>query len=404
MNNSIPLSALLTYLKNVVNESMDGFFWVRAEISNVKVQNISKHYYFEIIERDSNGKPIAKMNGTCWKGKAEQIIPKLENKLNKKISAGIICDFKITINYDILYGLSLNIIDIIPAFSIGEHEKKKEKIRETISSLGIHNNQKSMNVPDILTSIAILAPSSAAGFGDFISEAKKWHNNEYIKLKSYSAIFEGSQTEESISSAIKSIKIDNEKHKLDTGFDLYDLVIVLRGGGAKSSLAHLDELNIVKDILEINIPVWCAIGHEEDSVLLDEYSNRFFHTPSKAAGEIWNIIKKERDNFTNILNNIKKQSELKTLKVLSEVSSIKDRIKIKSINKVEMSLKNIQFIKDKIKLNDPFLILKNGYSVLYTEDYKLIKDEEELLNSKSVILKTSFGDYNIILNNITKRG
>lgn len=403
MNNSIPLSALLNYLKDVVNNNMDGFFWIRAEISNVKIQNISKHYYFEIIERDQTGKSIAKMNGACWKNKAEQVIPKLEKKLNTKITSGIICDFKVSINYDILYGLSLNIIDIVPAFSIGEHEKKKEKIREKILSIGIHENQKILKNPKILTSIAILAPSSAAGFGDFISEAKKWHNHEYIKLKSYSAIFEGSQTEESVSSAIKNIKEDNEKYKLETGFDLYDLVIILRGGGSKSSLAHLDEFKIIKDILEIDIPVWCAVGHEEDSVLLDEYSNQFFHTPSKAAGEIWNIVKNEKDTFTNIINDIKKQSEIKTLKVLNDVSNIKDRIKIKSLNKIESSLKNIEFIKAKIKLNDPFLILKNGYNVLYTDDYKLIRNEDELLNSNSLILKTHFGDYNITLNKITKR-
>lgn len=403
MINALPLSVLLKHLKSVIEYNINDFFWVRAEISNVKVQNISKHYYFEMIERDGSGKSIAKMNGTCWKNKAESVIPKLENKIGKKISAGIICDFKIMVNYDIAYGLSLNITDIIPAFTVGEHEKKKEKIREKISVLKIQNKQKDLIVPEILTSIAIIAPASAAGFGDFISEAKKWHNNEYIKMKSYSAIFEGDQANKSISDAINNVFQDNESYKKETGYDLYDIVIILRGGGAKSSLAYLDEFEIVSNVLNLPIPVWSAIGHEEDSVLIDEYSNDFFHTPSKAASEIWNIIKKERDFFNDRINNIKKQSEIKTLRVLNEISTIREKIKIKSLNKVDTSLKNIQYIKEKIKLSDPFLILNNGYNVLYDENNLLIKSESQLLSSSVVILKTSYGEYKININEIVKR-
>lgn len=95
-------------------------------------------------------------------------------------------------------------------------------------------------------------------------------------MKSYSAIFEGEQANKSISDAINNVFQDNESYKKETGYDLCDIVIILRGGGAKSSLAYLDEFEIVSNVSKSSYSgLESAIGHEEDSVLIDEYSNDF---------------------------------------------------------------------------------------------------------------------------------
>lgn len=395
MNEIIPLSILLNSVKNIIEDISNGSLWIKAEISNVKMHNISKHYYLELVERDPLGKAIAKINGNCWRGVADKIMPIIEKKTGSAIKNGMKCDFKVNINYDILYGFSVNILDIVPTVTLGEHEKKKQQIRDKVKLLGIDQNQIKLSQPKILTSIAILAPASAAGFGDFISEAKKWNQAGYISMKSYKAIFEGSQTEGSISQAIKELNADNQKHREKTGFDLYDLVIILRGGGSKSSLAHLDEFNIIKEILELTVPVWSAIGHEEDSVLIDEYASRVFHTPSKSAGAIWDIIKREHEEYLYLMDKISYSAKHKIQKVNKDIETIHERIKLKSENKIKNALINIKHIQERLRLKDPFLILKSGYNVIYNQDGLLIKNEEELVKANNLLLKTHYGNYEI---------
>lgn len=403
-NKYIPLSFLLTQVKNLISYNLNEPMWIRAEISNVKTQGINKHYYFEITERNQSGKQIAKINANCWKQTAEKIIPPFEKSIDKKISAGIVCDFYVKINYDEVYGLSLNILNIRSAWTVGEHEKKKILIRKNIERLGISNLQKLKTSPTIITSIAILSPSSAAGLGDFVSEAKKWNASGVIKIHPYVSIFEGENTENSIVDSLNKIKKDNSDFKKINNYNKFDLVIILRGGGAKSSLAFLDEFNIIKTMLEIDIPVWTAIGHEEDFGLLDEYSCKNFHTPSKSAAEIWGLLKNEVSKFEKNTTYLKSLIDIKIEKIINEIESKKNIVKIKAINKVEKIEQFLTHTIEKAKLTDPMSILHKGYVALFDENNKLIKKEEDLINKNKIIIKTHYGVFEININNINKIG
>lgn len=401
-NQYLPLSYLLNELKSIIEYSFEEPIWIRGEISNIKHQKISGHYYFEIIERDKKGDPIAKVNATCWEKQANYLIPKFEKETEKSISAGIICDFYVKINYNTLYGLSININNIRPSWSVGEHEKKKIKIREEIKKLGIGENQKLKSSPKVLTSIAVLSPSSAAGLGDFISESKRWSNLNIMNVYTYTAMFEGEKTKQDLSKSLASIKQDDEDHFKKTGFHKFDLVIILRGGGSKSSLAFLDELDIIVNMLNLPVPVWTAIGHEEDSVLLDEYACRFFHTPSKSAAEIWNLLTKELDFVTNSSNSIKNTVNLKTEKILNSINNKKESIKINALNKINYLQQKLKHTKEKVALQDPMSILYKGYNVLFNEEGKIIKSENDLINANKLTLKTNYGIYQLDINSIKK--
>lgn len=401
-NEYLPLSFLLNQLKKVIDYSFSESFWVRSEISNVKNQKQSGHYYFELIERDQDGKPAAKMSATCWKATASKVIKNLEEKIGKEIENGMICDFYMKVTYSPIYGLSANITNIRTAFTLGEHEKKKIKIREEIAKLGIENNQICLNTPKVITSIALLSPSAAAGLGDFVSEAKKWVNNKLVKIHPYVALFEGENSEQDICSAFNKINKENEEFKKENGNNKFDLIIILRGGGAKSSLAFLDELSILKSMLAQNIPVWSAIGHEEDSVLLDEYSCKSFHTPSKAAGEIWSVLKRESDSFTSNFNSISRLIETKTQKLLADLESKRNIIQLSAKNKVTGIENKLLYMEKNLMLQDPMAILSKGYAVLFDKEKKLIKSEEGFLNNDVITIQTHYGIFELNVNNIKK--
>lgn len=401
-NQGISLSLLLNRLKTTIDKNFRSAVWVKAEISNVKKQGMLGHYYFEITERDAKGKQVAKINANCWKGTAINVIPELERQIEKPISSGIICYFLVNVIYSEIYGLSLNILQIKPAWTIGEHEKKKQKIKEKIEKLGIGNKQKELSSPKIITSIALIAPAKAAGLGDFMSEANKWSNTGAIKIKQYSSIFEGENAKESISSSFKDLKNDNDIHRQETGRNLYDLVIILRGGGAKSSLAFLDEEDILKGMLSLDVPVWSAIGHEEDSVLLDEYACLSFHTPSKSSAEIWRLIKNESDFFDKKFNEIFYFVDLKTQQAINNIESQEEKVKIHSRNKLNQLLLELDHKIEKIKLLDPMNILEQGFVVLFDEKDKIIKEESKLLKTETIKIKTSFGTFEMNINNIKK--
>lgn len=73
----------------------------------------------------------------------------------------------------------------------------------------------------------------------------------------------------------------------------FDALVIIRGGGAVTDLAWLNDMELARMICLAPIPVLTGIGHERDSTILDEVAHRKFDTPSKVALHIMSTI---RDN------------------------------------------------------------------------------------------------------------
>jgi exodeoxyribonuclease VII large subunit len=65
---------------------------------------------------------------------------------------------------------------------------------------------------------------------------------------------------------------------------------VIRGGGAVTDLAWLNDLDLAKLLCQSRLAVFTGIGHERDSTILDEIAHRRFDTPSKFALHISSSI------------------------------------------------------------------------------------------------------------------
>jgi exodeoxyribonuclease VII large subunit len=74
-----------------------------------------------------------------------------------------------------------------------------------------------------------------------------------------------------------------------------DLVLIVRGGGAKAGLAELAHLGIARAICRMPVPVVTGLGHASDHSLLDEVSWRAADTPSKALGLVKSLLRQRAE-------------------------------------------------------------------------------------------------------------
>lgn len=384
-DNVITLTNFLYEVQDELEQITSLNIWISAETAKIKKNNTSGHVYLELIDRDNTGKEISKINAKMWSKDANFIITKFESLTGEKLKDGIKCEWLVRLDYNVIYGLSLTITDIKPLWSIGEHEKKKIKIKEQLVKDGLWGKQKILKQPTIYTSIAIVAPSEAAGLGDFLSEAKVWHKMGLIKISLFTSLFEGEKTSASIVTSLKSINDKNEIFKKEHGADLFDLIVILRGGGSKTSLAWLDDLSIAETICNTNIPVWSAIGHEQDNGILDEISSFSCHTPSKAAQKIKESLLNEVNlniRYFDFIDN-EKSKRIEKLEIQIENMYVNAIEYVK--NKLNMLENNINNLASEASLLGPQSTLQRGYAIVKDDKGDILKNMPQTKQKVTII-------------------
>lgn len=289
----ITLSTLLGRVSGAVSNEFKIPVWVNCEIAALNTHR-SGHLYLELIETDSNGREICKNKAIIWKSVAPTLIKKFKDKTGEELKDGMKVLLLAEVEFNITFGLSLKITDIDPEFTLGGIEAKVNEIRNSLKKQGLYEKNKAFDPLIDFTNIAVISPSGAAGLGDFKAEADLLEYYGLCNFDYYEAMFQGKQTNKSIRELFKNLESDFKS-------DIYDAVVVIRGGGAKTDLHFLNEYDIAKSICECPLPVLVGIGHERDKVILDEVAFKSLDTPSKVAQFITQqIILQAKESIQNM--------------------------------------------------------------------------------------------------------
>ncbi|OFX48402.1 MAG: exodeoxyribonuclease VII large subunit [Bacteroidetes bacterium GWA2_30_7] len=290
MANQISLLQLNNLIKNSIKLNFDSNYWVVAEISDFKV-NYSGHCYLELIQKNETETSIvAKARAMIWATTYRMLSAYFESETGNKLTVGIKVLVSVIVEFHELYGLSLVIKDIDPVYTIGENEKKRQDIIKRLKDEGVFEMNKQTYLPIVTKNIAIISSENAAGYLDFMEHLQNNAYNFKFHTKLFNASMQGESTESSVVNALD--KIFAYEH-------IFDLVVIIRGGGSKSDLSWFDNYWIAYNISQFPIPVITGIGHEQDDTIADMVAFMRLKTPTAVADF---IIEKCLDFKTQVLN------------------------------------------------------------------------------------------------------
>lgn len=333
----LKLSDYLQAVQMVVSHAFDHHVWVKAEIRNLSSK--SGHYYFELAEKDDNGKVVASCRGTLWKFKAARILKKFAQTTGSELTRDITVLIKVSANMHPQYGFSLNIVDIDPSYTLGDLARQYAAIVERLTGEGLINANKQIPHPFDIENVIVIAPENAAGLGDFKAEADKLANNGACYFHYHNATFQGNNAPNEMRLAIiKGInKFEQTHHSLP------DLLVIIRGGGAVGDLAYLNDYELAALVAEQPIPVWVGIGHERDKTILDEVAHTSFDTPSKVIGGIAGHLYSITHKAEQLMDDIKSISHRQLQQAENQNKLLMANIKLtsqKQLSNTEQSAKH----------------------------------------------------------------
>lgn len=271
----ITLSELQRRVKEALVERFPLPVWITAEISELKV-NYSGHCYLELIEKrggeGSNGVPAAQARAVVWRSAYPRIAAYFEAETGAPLAAGMQILAQVLVNYHELYGFSLQINDIDPAFTLGDMARQR---RETIARLqreGVWEMNRQLPLPLVVQRIAVVSSARAAGYQDFCKELAK--SPYRIETTLFDAVMQGAAAEDSLVAALCAVA-DRQAE--------FDAVAIVRGGGSQSDLNCFNAYRLAAYVAQFPLPVVTGIGHDKDESVVDLVARTPLKTPTAAA-------------------------------------------------------------------------------------------------------------------------
>lgn len=416
------MKALSLYeLNNLVREtiavSLTDEYWVEAELSELR--EVRGHCYMELIQKDLfNNAPVAKAVAKCWKSKWVGVRDKFERIAGQYLHAGLKVMLKVYPDFHEAYGFSWIVTDINPEFTMGDMARKRLEIINKLKVDGVFDLQKDLQIPMFAQRIAVISSANAAGYGDFCNQLE---NNDYgLKFypRLFPAIMQGENVEKSVIEALNDVyeKVDD-----------FDVVVIIRGGGATSDMSGFDTLALAENVANFPLPIITGIGHERDESVLDMVSNTRVKTPTAAAAflvehlsDVYSrVIDAQEEIITTILHrmeveNIRLQRLAEKIPMLfsifkSQQISMLDKLFVNIVNRMNQKVSTcsynisiiskdlipvvqhrltkesykLQLIQQKLETLDPVLLLKRGYSIT-TFKGKVVKKAADLKRGDEV--------------------
>ena len=388
-DNRLTLRQLNLMVKDAIEMQLPDEYWVEAELAECRERG--GHCYLEMIEKeDTTNTPVAKASAKCWRQTWQMIQPYFERTTGQELRAGMKVLLKVYAQFHEAYGFSWIVTDIDPTYTLGDMARKRQEIIRQLKEEGVFDLQRELCIPRFAKRIAVISAAEAAGYGDF---CRQLEDNEYgfkFEVTLFPAVMQGEQVESSVVAALNKI--------YPSIYD-FDVVVIIRGGGATSDLSGFDTLALAENVAQFPIPIITGIGHDRDESILDMVANTHVKTPTAAAALLIDNLRQVQERINEaqqritlaihqrIANHKSRLSNLQTLipaLVQRTLSNTKHRIELlenrlptateRIITNQKHKLSQIELM---LQSYDPQLLLKRGYSITLING-RAVRDPKEL--------------------------
>jgi exodeoxyribonuclease VII large subunit len=396
------LSELTRFINQVIKVNFEKPIWIKAEISEFREAS-NGHCYVEFIEKDTHTDTlIAKIKGNIWVNTYRMLKPYFESSTGQTLRSGIKVLVAVTVDFHDVYGLSLNIRDIDPTYTLGELAKRRQEIIRQLEADGVMDMNKALEIATLPNRIAIISSSTAAGYDDFCNQIDNNPAGFVLYKKLFPAIMQGDQAANSIIEALDKIY----EHA-----SLFDVVVIIRGGGATTDLACFDSYELALNCAQFPLPIIAGIGHQRDLSIVDMVAHTSVKTPTAAAALLIEMMEDADSKMTDAYTAIYQLLHTRVQNQQQKIADISWKIKHALLNKtadkkltlerqksrliqaVRLSLstqKNkLALLENSIERHSPAFLLKYGYTIT-TANGKRISSVKDV--QKGDLIRTYVSD------------
>ncbi len=359
------LKELCEWIQDVMESDLPDRYWVRAEIASMSVRG---HCYMELIEKADNGILAAKVRATCWSNMYGLLSAYFTQETGESLHVGLQVLLEVSVEFHSVYGLSLNVWNIDPTYTIGDLAKQRQATINKLQLDGVMELQQALELPSLVRRIAVVSSSEAAGYGDFCDQLK---NNRFgfdFQVQLYPAVMQGDTASRSIVNALSAIADQEEE---------WDVVVIIRGGGASTDLSCFDDYELASHCAQFPLPIIAGVGHTRDVSVVDMVVYSSVKTPTAAAEWLIDRVAVQVERVGELQLRLQKAVQGKIARERNRVLVMEQRM-INAVRRMVVREEGkLNLWRKTIDLHSPERIFKMGYSLTMAKG-KIVRSSKDV--------------------------
>jgi exodeoxyribonuclease VII large subunit len=162
----------------------------------------------------------------------------------------------------------------IRAVGVGELLARLERLRRELTAEGLFSAERKRGLPFLPGVIGLVCGRESAAERDVVQNAeRRW---PAVRFRIEQSAVQGPYAAGEVIEALRKLDADPE----------VDVIVIARGGGSLEDLLPFSDEDLLRAVAACRTPVVSAIGHEQDTPLLDFVADVRASTPTDAAKRV----------------------------------------------------------------------------------------------------------------------
>jgi exodeoxyribonuclease VII large subunit len=379
--------------------------WVRGEVDGLRAPNRAGHQYFSLLERNNRRGPVSTLNATLLDQSRRRIERQLAQWPDFRLRDGL--EIRVRAKVQLAFGrLSLLVSAIDPEHTLGKLAADKERVRAALRAEGVLDAQKALSLAVVPLHVAIVTSDGSAACEDVLGELGA--SGIGFRVSIADAQVQGANADLSILRALTRLRAVRP-----------DVILLVRGGGARTDLATFDSERLARGIGAMRVPVLAGIGHEIDSSICDDAAHASFKTPTATAAFVvdrvrgslqrlektWDTIARTalddialaEDRLAQRGGRLVALASTAAGRASERLDSSAGRVGALARARVREASARLDVFAARAAAADPTVLLARGWSLTRTADGRLVRSVGDVAPGTELVTTVADGDVHSIV-------
>ncbi|HSO95951.1 MAG TPA: exodeoxyribonuclease VII large subunit [Acidimicrobiia bacterium] len=310
---TLSVAELNQTISRALGETFPAPVWVRGEVQALHVSR-NQHTYFELVEKHEQRDQVrAAIRVALFRDDRPGVNRALRDA-GLRLADGVEVRIRARVDFWPPAGrLQLVMTAIDPSFTVGRLAADRDRILRALAAEGVLRRNAALPMPVVPLRVGLVTSGGSAAYRDFVHE-----------LEATGYAFRVAHCDVRVQGAAASRRLVWALRRLAR--EQLDVIVVVRGGGARSDLAPFDTEMVARAITEMPVPVLTGIGHETDRTVADEVAHTSVKTPTAAAALLVELVNDYVERLAYVTHRVSMRARGVCAVARREVSGVARRV------------------------------------------------------------------------------